>query len=606
MSHRGRLLGVAALLSGACTAASHPAPALPHPPDRVPPSFTVERASLDATIDPAAPTFSGHVRLEGAMVHADRLLWIRVGGLEITRAIARPARPGAAPIELEDVGRAAGMPHALRAPAPLVAGASYTLELDYRGTFAGAGGEGAVHEDLDGHPYVFTSFAAGPWRAVPALDDHAKVPWTVTLTVPRGMVAVANAPEASETPTPDGHTRIAFAPTAPIDASELAYAVGPFEVVPAGSGTGGAPLRVLMPAGHADDAAAVAEAMPAVLAAFERWTGIPYPFAKLDLIGLPSYDGDLEAPGIISNWYALLRRRGATDERPWAAQVVAIPLVDTWFGELVGTRSRADATAQQAFATWLRQEIVRAVYPVAHRAESDAAVRNAALASDARDPASMFVWAGSLSPPLDAVDGGLHDRGEAIVRMIDGWVGPDAMQAALRAYLAEHAHGVARTSDLLDAIAAHASAPAVREIVQSFLAHRGAPVVHASIDCAGARPAIVIAQQPDRMKQAPWTVPVCVVAGDRAHRERACGVSDGAPLRLELASCPTWVWPDAEGVGYYRTELSDDDWAALGDAGWSQLGPGDRLAAVEDLADTDGHALAILPWVSRLVADGSP
>jgi alanyl aminopeptidase len=61
-----------------------------------------------------------------------------------------------------------------------------------------------------------------------------------------------------------------------------AFAVGRFDVVPAGTSSTGAPLRILTPAGQAAEAGFAAEATPKLLAAAERWFGTPYPYAKLD------------------------------------------------------------------------------------------------------------------------------------------------------------------------------------------------------------------------------------------------------------------------------------------------------------------------------------
>ena len=48
----------------------------------------------------------------------------------------------------------------------------------------------------------------------------------------------------------------------------------------------------------------------------------------------------------------------------------------------------------------------------------------------------------------------------------------------------------------------------------------------------------------------PWSIPVCVRYGDRKRSERACGV--GA---IETTFCPTWIVPNADANGYYRSEL---------------------------------------------------
>lgn len=171
----------------------------------------------------------------------------------------------------------------------------------------------------------------------------------------------------------------------------------------------------------------------------------------------------------------------------------------------------------------------------------------------------------------------------------------------MRAYLVDHARGNTTAFDLVAALAAHAAVPDLQRALGTFVDQYGAPVVTAAIDCAGPRPTIVIGQRPlTTYSRARWRVPVCVVAGDQVRHERACGVSDGGPLRLELASCPTWVWPNADGVGYYRSELPTAVWAALAADGWAHLSPAERLVMPESLPSDPA---TIVTWLPRLAAE---
>ncbi len=601
---------------------------------RLPRPFAIDRAALDLAIDPAQTTMTGQVRLTGTMATTESVIWLHAEDLTITRAVARFAGPGPAdvakrapaPIALEVITGLARGRIALRAPAPLPAGAPYTLELDYQAPIDGLETAGTFRQQLDGRWYVFSQHEAiAARRSFPCIDEpDLKIPWTVTLTVPRGLTAVANAPEVSSTTITDGRQRFGFAPTEAIPSYLVAYAVGPFEIVPAGTTSGGAPIRIIVPAGKAAEAAFAAEATPKLLAALERWFGIPYPFAKLDSLAIPTTVGfgAMENPGLITYSERLLLMPADAPEarKRRYVGVGTHEMAHQWFGDLVTPVWWDDIWLNESFATWMPAKVIGAVYPAFRRPEDDALGRGGALGADS------LATARRIRQPIvaeddivNAFDGISYGKGAAVLRMMEAWVGADAFQQGIRAYLAAHARGNATAADFVAAIAAHSTAPDLAAAFSSFLDQAGAPQLDATIDCAaGARPAIHLAQRryqtmgaagpPGVVDATRWRLPVCVLAGGGGPKpERVCGVLAGDELRLELARCPRWVWPNADGRGYYRSALSADGWRALATRGWRQLGRADRLAAAQDLlAEVGTGAVGIdvaLDWVPLLLAE---
>lgn len=49
-----------------------------------------------------------------------------------------------------------------------------------------------------------------------------------------------------------------------------------------------------------------------------------------------------------------------------------------------------------------------------------------------------------------------------------------------------------------------------------------------------------------------------------------------------MKSCPTWFWPDAHALGYYRVQMSAADLEALTTHGWKQLEPAEHLLVLDD------------------------
>ena len=100
--------------------------------------------------------------------------------------------------------------------------------------------------------YVYSQFEpTDARRAFPCFDEpRFKVPWQLTLHVPKDDVALANSPELSETDEPDGMKAVKFKESKPLPSYLVALAVGTFDIVDAGK-VGKTPLRIITPRGKA-------------------------------------------------------------------------------------------------------------------------------------------------------------------------------------------------------------------------------------------------------------------------------------------------------------------------------------------------------------------
>src|SRR6185503_1342533 len=142
--------------------------------------------------------------------------------------------------------------------------------------------------------------AADARHSFPCWDEpRFKIPWTVELTVPAGMLAASNAPAAETRVDEPGWQTVRFAETPALPSYLVALAVGPFDIVDVPGMS--VPGRILTPAGQGKLAALARELEPPLLAGLERWFGGAYPFAKLDLVAVPEFwPGAMENPGLIT------------------------------------------------------------------------------------------------------------------------------------------------------------------------------------------------------------------------------------------------------------------------------------------------------------------
>ena len=77
-----------------------------------------------------------------------------------------------------------------------------------------------------------------------------------------------------------------------------------------------------------------------------------------------------------------------------------------------------------------------------------------------------------------------YEKGGALLRMLEQYLGEDRFRDGIRHYLAKHSYGNTETSDLWDALEATSGEP-VRRIMDSWIWQEGYPLVTASLDADG-------------------------------------------------------------------------------------------------------------------------
>ena len=618
------LLVAAAACRTAPPATAPPAPGVVAPPPgghappppglRLPDGFTPTRYRAELDVDPAKPTFTGAIEIDADLAAPSSIVWLHARDLRIDRA---EARAGGRAVALEAVAQPPDLV-ALRAPADLPAG-PVTIAIDYAGTVATRDTYGLFAQEDGGARYLFTQLQPTGARAVfPCVDEPwNKVPWELTLAIPDGAVALGNAPVAREE-----RGRVAFAPTKPLPSYLVAFAVGPFELVPGGETTGGAPIRIATLQGRTRDAHWAAEVTRELVAVLEAWFGTPYPYDKLDQVAIPVTVGfsAMENPGLITyRADRLLVDASSEDARRDYVWLAAHELAHQWFGNLVTPRWWDDLWLSEAFATWMEDKAMSAFSPAWGSRTAAVVQRDDALAADG------LVSARRVRQPIDdagdiatAFDGITYGKGASVIRMFEAWIGAEDFQRGVRAFLAAHAWGAATTDDFVAALDA-ASPLDVAAAFRSFVEQPGAPRVAAELRCDKQQaPVVTLTQErwlpPGAATPAGdpprWVIPVCVAHGTRKTRQTTCTVLDGPRAEVTLdGRCPAWFLPNAGGVGYFRSALSADAIDDLLDDGWGQLPPHERVLVAGDVrAQVARGELPIeaeLALVRRLARDGA-
>ena len=436
----------------------------------------------------------------------------------------------------------------------------YTLSIDFRKEF-NTKAVGLYRMEKDGQGYLFTQFEAVDARkAFPCWDEPGyKIPWRLTIRIPSEQTAVTNTPvETSEAEGP--RTTYVYRKTPPMPSYLIAIAAGPFESTPIPDLS--VPGYIYTLPGQSDLTGLAAKYTAPILEALEEYFEIPYPYEKLDLIAIPEYwPGAMENPGLVT-WadHLLLMdtKSASVRQRQRLAYIQAHELAHMWFGDLVTMAWWDDLWLNEAFATWLGGKIAHKLYPE-YEVELDllAEVQDL-LGTDARP---------STKPVRKTIDSNAaifedlllaYAKGDAVIAMVEKWIGPDKFREGVVAYIKDNEWGNATADDLFNHLSA-ASGKNVAAVMASFLDQPGYPMV--SVEVKGTK--LVLSQRrflnygvtaDDFL----WTIPVQLKYSDGKSIQTKTVLFDKKRDEVTLGKSVEWVLPDAGSVGYYRWSIPGD------------------------------------------------
>jgi len=568
----------------------------PVPTLRLPRTFLPVNYTARLDLDPARTGFDGSIQIAGNLGEATPVIWLNARKLTVRKAVAQ--RGGQPDVALTATPRGEDVLE-LRAAQPLEPGA-WTLAIDYGGDFEMMSTAGVFKQTVGDASYVYSQFEAiYARRAFPCFDEpDNKVPWKLTLDVPKQLVAVANAPEVSEAPLDGNKKRVEFAPTKPLPSYLVAFGVGPFELVDAGKTKRGTPVRIIALAHRAADAAYAAKTSTKLVDYLEDYFGSPYPYDKLDMLAIPITVGfgAMENAGLITYTETLmLFDQKASKERQlrWIS-VASHELAHQWFGDLVTMAFWDDIWLNEGFASWMQHKITARFEPAWHDEQAELNARETALDNDS------LVTARRIRQPITgqddiftAFDRITYDKGASILNMFESYLGTETFQRGVREHLAARAWGNATSTQFVAAIS-KAAGKDVGPAFATFLEQAGTPEITATMTCDAGKATIALGQQryvppgsPPAPETKPWLVPVCVAYDNAGKRAEACTMLEQptGTLALDAKACPRWVMPNVNGRGYYRSAYTAAQAGALRDEAWAQLSWTERRAMFRDIRD---------------------
>jgi alanyl aminopeptidase len=549
--------------------------------------------ALNLRIDPHTDRFSGQVRIRVKLAKSVDHLWLHaseidVGKTELTDALGKAHK---AKLEVRDPSGIAEVSFDGTLPAQEI-----ELAIDYTAAF-NSKLQGLYKVKVGDDAYAVTQMEATSARyAFPSFDEpRFKTPFNITLTVPKGEVAIANTRPVKEQESDDAKWKtLTFAKTKPLPTYLVAFAVGPWDVVQgptiAANSVRKDPisLRGIGPRGTGPQFKWILEQTPAIVKYYEDYTHQAYPFDKLDLLGAPDFSaGAMENAGLIVFRDALLRIDANSSASSYRTgfDVNAHEIAHQWFGDLVTVPWWDDIWLNEAFATWAQGKATVDLKPDYRGDLGRLEGMLGAMGSDS------LLSARKIRQPIKsdddiqtAFDSITYQKGAAVLRMFEEWLGEDVYRSAMREYLAKHAFGSGSSDDLIATIAkVSGKGDTLKAAMRSFLDQPGIPLVHSELSCKNGHATLALSQSrylPYSVvgnDNPQWKLPVCVRFDRGGKSAKQCFLIEQPKQDFAVdGGCADSYLPNADAAGYYRFTMAAPDFAAL-QAQVARLAPAEQI-----------------------------
>jgi len=434
----------------------------------------------------------------------------------------------------------------------------YQISLSFKGAYTNTGsGLFKVTEGFE--TYLFTQFQAMLARSVfPSFDQpNFKIPFQFKISVPKGYTAISNTPQIHQSTNGDWNTFV-FEPTAPIYSDVLAFTVGNFDSIDIPNLS--VPSKLYVVKGKLPQTTYAIQRIGKIFKEVETFFSIKYPYKKLDMVAVPNYaDGAMENVGLIyfKEDFILLDETPSIRQQKHALKLIAHEISHMWFGNLVTMQWWNDLWLNESFSEWLARKIVIATFPELSAELDLPQIRS--LSDDNIYTQLPIRRTVKSKNDIDSMGGIAYNKGNAILNMVEQYVGESTFRQAVINYVLEYKDKNATLQDFVKHIEVE-SKKDLGGFFYSFLEQPGFPLITLKVN----NDQLLISQQPfgandlDK-KNMLWQVPLMLkILTDKGVITRNVFLNKQA-MEISLPKDVKAIFPDAKAVGYYRYLLPDED-----------------------------------------------
>jgi aminopeptidase N len=427
-------------------------------------------------------------------------------------------------------------------------------------------------------------------RMFPCWDEPSfRASFTLTVSIPKAWAGISNMPIAKRQVHGD-LASVSFGETPKMPSYLIEFTAGDIREISAKSGN--TDFGVWAVAGQEKRGETALRNAQQILGDYNEYFAYPFPLPKLDSIAVPGgFAGAMENWGAITyNDQVLLVSPSSTiADRQEVFSVQAHEMAHQWFGDLVTMAWWEQTWLNESFASWLAAKETAARNPAWHWWELQDDSKETAMRADAH--AASHAIERPVTDELQADESFdpdiTYSKGEALLRMLESYLGEDVFRDGIRRYMKMRAYSNATSTDLWQSLTA-ASGMDVGQVATDWTTRPGFPLVSvgAACDAAGLRTITLAqtrflldgAQNAVPVGPAHWHIPLRVRAGGAAATRVLLEV-DGQSAAAGRCDEPLSV--DADAVGYYRVQY-DAATLATNTANFAGALDGDRIALLDD------------------------
>jgi aminopeptidase N len=427
-------------------------------------------------------------------------------------------------------------------------------------------------------------------RMYPSFDEPVyKATFDITAIIDKGDTALSNSKIVSDTPGPgESQHTVKFGTTPKMSSYLVALAVGDWQC--AEDTADGIPVRICGIPDKKPYADFALQAAVFSVKFYDQYFGIKYPYGKLDILGVSDFSaGAMENTGLVIARDLIFvdpKQSSYLLRKAVAQQLIAHEIAHQWFGDLVTMKWWDDVWLNEGFATWMSFKPMEAWKPE-WNLETDA-VRSSTGAMGTDSLSSTRAIEAHAETPAEIqelFDDISYNKAAAVLRMVEGFVGPENFRKGVNAYLSKYAYSNATSEDFWNTIAESTHKP-VDRIMSGFVKQPGVPLVSLKTTCSGGHTKADISQQRyfrDRSlleagSKERWDIPVCL----KAAKNEKCELLATEMQQIEVVGCSGGTFGNAGGRGYYRSGYNSENFNRIASSAENTLSAPERYLLLDD------------------------
>ena len=420
--------------------------------------------------------------------------------------------------------------------------------------------------------FLYTLFVPDRARtAFPCFDQpNLKATFTLSMDVPTQWVAIANG-KLKDTEDKGDLTHYNFETTKPIPTYLFSFVAGKFESITRQHKGKGYTLyhRETNKKKLNNNVDNIFDILFNSLDWLENYTDIKYPFAKYDMIAIPSFQyGGMEHTGAtLYKSHSLFLDEGPSQSQLLRrANLIAHETAHMWFGDLVTMKWFDQVWLKEVFANFMADKIVNPMYPkINHDLRflmthypSAYSVDRTRGANPINQKLNNLNNAGTLYGSI------IYHKSPIVMQMLENNTSEKILQDGLREYLSKFSYSNATWEDLISILNSKTN-DNLKSWSEQWVDQPDRPYITASVECTKQMICNLTIRQKDRKGlHRTWPQKLFVTLGYKDHQEHIpVSINDSVVEVSQAADHPYPLYiilnGKGQGYGYFKIDETSRD-----------------------------------------------